>query len=123
MKLWILAALLPLAAQAQPISHKVLTQDKSHVVILDEKGDVEWELPVKHTSHDMWRLPNGNLLLHMSDTTIVEMTPAKEIVWKHESKPTEGHKAVQIHAFQRLPNGSTMISESGNARIIEVDKD
>jgi hypothetical protein len=44
-------------------------------------------------------------------------------VWKHVSKPTEGHKGVQIHAFQRLENGNTMISESGNARIIEVDKE
>jgi len=107
----------------EPIAHKVLAQDKGHVVVLNEKGDVEWEVPCKFTSHDIALLPNGNYLLHMSDTTIEEMTPDKQVVWKHESKPTEGHKAVQIHAFQRLANGNTMVSEAGNARIIEVDKD
>jgi hypothetical protein len=107
----------------EPVTHKVLAQDKNHVVVLNEKGDVEWEVPCKYTSHDIALLPGGNYLLHMSDTTIVEMTPDKQVVWKHESKPTEGHTGVQIHAFQRLDNGNTMVSEAGNARIIEVDKD
>src|SRR5258706_1191904 len=30
-------------------------------------------------------------------------------------------KPVEVHAFQRLDNGLTMIAESGPARIIEVD--
>jgi hypothetical protein len=98
-------------------------QDKGHVIVLGDKGDVEWEVPCGYTSHDIALLPNGNYLLHTGDATIVEMTPDKKVVWKHVSKPTEGHKGVQIHAFQRLDNGNTMISESGNARIIEVDKD
>src|SRR4029077_642757 len=29
---------------------------------------------------------------------------------------------VEVHAFQRLPDGNTMIAESGPGRIIEVDK-
>ncbi len=105
------------------ITHRVLAQDKGHVIILNEKGEIEWEAPIKATSHDIALLPNGNLLLHTSDTTIEEMTPDKKVVWTHTSKPTDGHKGVQIHAFQRLANGNTMVSESGNARIIEVDKD
>ncbi len=114
---------LPFARAGDPITHKVLAQDNNHIVVLNEKGEVEWEVPCKYTSHDISLLPNGNYLLHMSDTTIVEMTADKKVVWKHESKPVEGHAAVQIHAFQRLENGNTMVSESGNARIIEVDKD
>src|SRR5690348_13386054 len=105
MKLKLLAAVafaFPLFSHAETITHKVLTQDKGHVVILNERGEVEWETPCKYTCHDLWRLPNGNLLIHMSDTKIVEMTPDKKVVWQHESKPTEGHKGVQIHAFQRL---------------------
>jgi hypothetical protein len=108
---------------AETTGHRVLAQDKGHVVILNEKGDVEWEVPCRYTSHDIDLLPNGNFLLHMSDTKIVEMTPEKKIVWTHESKPTDAKRGVQIHAFQRLENGNTMISESGNCRIIEVDKD
>ena len=102
---------------------KILAQDRGHVVLLDSQGKVDWEVPIGGTSHDIQILPNGNYLLHVSDTTIEEMTPDKQVVWKHVSTPAEGHKGVQIHAFQRLPNGNTMISESGNARIIEVDKD
>jgi len=111
------------AEDAVKVTHRVLTQDKGHAVIINEKGEVEWEVPVKATSHDIARLPNGNFLLHTGDTTIVEMTPDKQVVWKHESKPTDAKRGIQIHSFQRLPNGNTMVSESGNCRIIEVDKD
>jgi outer membrane protein assembly factor BamB len=104
-------------------NYKILAGDAGHIAIVDSKGEVEWEVPCKNTPHDIVLLPNGNILCHMSDTVIEEVTPDKKVVWKHESKPTEGHKALQIHSFQRLENGNTMISESGNARIIEVDKD
>jgi hypothetical protein len=102
---------------------KVLAQDKGHVAIINAKGEVEWEAKLGATSHDIALLPNGNFLLHVSDTTIEEMTPDKKIVWTHVSAPTDSKGHVQIHAFQRLENGNTMVSESGNCRIIEVDKD
>jgi hypothetical protein len=51
------------------------------------------------------------------------MTPAKLIVWEYEAKPKAGYYGkVEIHAFQRLPRGLTMIAESGNCRIVEVDR-
>ncbi len=106
-----------------PVTHKVLAQDNGHVIILNEKGAIEWEVPCGGTSHDIALLPSGNFLIHTGDRTIIEMTPDKKIVWKHESKPTDEKRGVQIHAFQRLADGNTMVSESGNARIIEVDKD
>src|SRR5215212_7574904 len=109
-------------AQAQ-VGHKVLAQDKGHVVLLNEKGEVEWEVPCKATSHDIALLPNGNFLLHTGNTTVVEMTPEKKVVWQYEAKPMPGKKGVEIHACQRLENGNTLISESGNARLVEVDKD
>ena len=72
----------------------------------------------------MHLLPNGNLLLHTGPATVIEMTPEKKVVWKYEAKPKEGYKGrVEVHAFQRLPDGITMIAESGNRRIVEVDKD
>src|SRR5947209_15426864 len=126
---WVRGAALPcvlfafLARAELPAQYRLLAQDKGHVVVLNARGDVEWEYPCKATSHDIALLPNGNYLLHTSDTTIVEVTPDKKVVWRHESKPTDPKRGVQIHAFQRLPNGNTMVSESGNCRIIEVDKD
>ncbi|TBU86742.1 hypothetical protein DNJ96_19170, partial [Stutzerimonas kirkiae] len=64
----------------------------------------------------------GNILTHTSHTTVVEISPKKEIVWKYEAKPKAGYKGkVEVHAFQRLADGNTMIAESGNARILEVN--
>jgi hypothetical protein len=105
-------------------SYRVLAVDKGHAAIVNAKGEVEWDVPCKHDGHDIAMLPNGNVLLHTGPTTVVEMTPEKKIVWKHEAKPKEGYKgAIEIHAFQRLDNGLTLIAESGNARLVEVDKD
>jgi len=49
------------------------------------------------------------------------MTPKKEVVWTYEAKPTAMNKGrVEVHAFQRLADGITMVAESGNRRIVEV---
>jgi hypothetical protein len=107
-----------------PAGHKVLVQDKGHIVVINEKGEVEWETKCGYTSHDMAVLPNGNYLLNTGPAKVVEMRPAdQKIVWQWESKPIPPKKGVEIHAFQRLADGNTMIAESGNARIIEVNKD
>ena len=51
------------------------------------------------------------------------MTPEKKIVWEWQSKPLAPYSGrVEIHGFQRLKNNVTMIAETGNKRIIEVDK-
>jgi len=111
-----------LLAAEQP-AYKVLASDKGHLAIVNAKGEVEWEMPLKHDVHDLHVLPNGNILTHTSPTLTVEIEPKKkEIVWKYESKPKEGYKGrVEVHSFQRLPDGNTMIAEGGNSRIIEVN--
>lgn len=111
-------------ASARP-GHRVLAQDRGRVVILDPAGKVEWEYPTpRHTAHDLAMLPNGNILLPTDNTTVVEVTPDKKVVWTHRSAPKPGYTGrVEIHAFQRLADGRTMIAETGNKRIIEVDAD
>ena len=101
---------------------KVLAQDKGHVALVNSKGEVEWEMKMGG-DHDLTVLRNGNYLLNVDGRSVEEMTPDKQVVWKHVSVPTDPKRGVQVHAFQRLENGNTMIAESGNARIIEVDKD
>ncbi|HEY2784657.1 MAG TPA: PQQ-binding-like beta-propeller repeat protein [Fimbriiglobus sp.] len=111
---------------ADPIAHKLIAADysKGHIAIVSDTGAVEWVYPDKHDVHGLWLLPNGNILTHTGPTNVVEINPKKEIVWKYEAKPKPGYKGrVEIHAFQRLADGNTMIAESGNARIVEVDKD
>ena len=104
------------AIAAEHPGYRVLAQDKGHVVIVSPKGRSSGRCPCKYTSHDLALLPNGNFLLHTGPATVVEMTPEKEVVWKYEAKPKAGYKGrVEVHAFQRLADGNTMIAESGNA--------
>lgn len=111
------------AAEDQP-RYRVLAQDKGHVAIVNASGQIEWEAECKYNSHDIALLPNGNLLLHTGPAKVVEMTPDKEIVWQYEAKPKAGYDGkVEVHAFQRLVSGLTMVAESGNRRIVEVDRD
>lgn len=117
----LLFAALPVTAEP---TYRVLAADRStgKIAILGPDGKVEWEFANKHDVHDLHMLPNGNILTHTSHTTIVEINPKKEIVWKYESQPKAGYKGrIEVHAFQRLADGNTMIAESGNSRIIEVD--
>jgi hypothetical protein len=103
--------------------YRVLGQDNGHVAIVNAKGDVEWEVECKHNSHDIALLQSGNLLLHTGPARIVEMTREKQIVWQYESQAKAGSsERVEIHAFQRLPGELTMVAESGNRRIVEVDR-
>lgn len=109
---------------AEPVAHRVLAADRGtgKLAIVGSDGKVEWEFPNKHDVHDLHVLPNGNVLTHTSNTNVVELSPKKEIVWKYEAKPKEGYKGrIEIHAFQRLADGNTMVAESGNSRIVEVN--
>jgi len=109
---------------AEPITHRVLAQDKGKVAIIGIDGKIEWEVECKYNSHEIHLLPNGNLLLHTAAATVTELTPKKEVVWKYEARPKTGYKGrVEVHAFQRLADGNTMVAESGNRRIVEVNKD
>ena len=125
MRLLLSLAALALAAPllaADPPKYRVLAQDKGHVALVGPDGKVEWEVECKYNSHDIHRLPNGNLLLHTGPATVTEMTPDKKVVWRYEARPKEGYKGrVEVHAFQRLDDGTTMVAESGNRRIVEVD--
>jgi outer membrane protein assembly factor BamB len=105
-------------------AYRVLAADKGHVAIVNAKGEVEWEVATKAEVHDLALLANGNVLFPTGPATIVEMTPEKKVVWQYEAKRKAGYSGrIEIHAFQRLADGRTMVAESGNARIVEVDGD
>lgn len=127
---WAVAFLCSLAATAvadEPSAgpaYRVLGQDHGHVAIVGASGEVEWEVPCGPTAHDIALLPGGNVLFPLNETTLVEMTPDKKVVWRYESTRKPGYDGrIEVHAFERLPDGTTMIAESGNRRIIEVDRD
>ncbi|MES2465008.1 MAG: WD40 repeat domain-containing protein [Armatimonadota bacterium] len=124
------AILLPLLSLARfagadtpTVTHRVLGQDRSHVAIIGTTGQVDWEAPCPGTAHDITLLPSGNILVQFGARNVVEMTPEKTVAWRWDAQPTPGNTGgVEIHAFQRLKNGDTMIAESGNRRIIEVNR-
>ncbi|MDA8960332.1 arylsulfotransferase family protein, partial [Akkermansiaceae bacterium] len=95
---------------------------KNVLAICEADGSVLWQHKTEgpqsgHTGHhDVQLLADGNILFHDSWSVTSEITPKKEIVWKHDSK------GANVHAFQRLENGHTMIAESGLGRIVHLDK-
>src|SRR5436190_19869466 len=113
------------AAQTGPPGRVLAADDSTRrLAILAPDGSMEWEMKVG-AIHDAWVLPNGNVLFQQGWTRIVEVTPDKQTVWEYDAAKMNGNedKRVEVHAFQRLDNGLTLIAESGTARIIEVDKD
>jgi outer membrane protein assembly factor BamB len=104
---------------------------KNIVAICDADGQVLWSHPTSgpksgHAGHhDIQFLDNGNILFHEDWTKVLEISFDKKVVWSYDASVMNGNKGkgVDIHAFQRLPSGLTMIAESGVGRIIEVDKD
>ena len=104
---------------------------KDVLAICESDGTVIWKHetagPQKgHAGHhDVHLLPNGNILFHDSWTKTQEITLGKEVVWEYDSATMNGNegKKVDVHAFDRLSNGETVIVESSVGRIIHVDKD
>ena len=103
---------------------KVLISDSSKqtLALIQADGTIAWRHKVGPL-HDLHVLSNGNILFQDSWTHIVEVDPKTDkTVWEYHCKPVQGVKRIQAHAFQRLADGNTMIAESGNTRIIEVNK-
>ncbi|MEZ5943877.1 MAG: hypothetical protein R3C18_20975 [Planctomycetaceae bacterium] len=113
------------AAEVSSPKYSVIAADKGHVVRYSKTGEAEWEFKGAGNAHCLRQLPNGNLLTQLNWTRIVELNPAGEIVWEYDSGKMNGNegKRIEVHAFQRLDNGLTMIVENGVGRIIEVDRD
>tara|TARA_R110002049_G_scaffold72490_2_gene187122 strand:- start:143969 stop:144883 length:915 start_codon:yes stop_codon:yes gene_type:complete len=102
--------------------HQVLLQGNDRLAIINPDGSTKWEMKWGGI-HDIHLLANGNILTREGRTAVVEIDPAKkQVVWKYDSAKENGNqgKKIEVHAFERLPNGHTMIAESGSARIIEV---
>ena len=111
-------------AEQTGTARRVLAGDDSthRLAIVGADGKLEWEINVG-AIHDAHILPNGNILLQQGWTKVQEVTPDKHVVWEYDAAKANAGQRVEVHAFQRLDNGLTMIAESGPSRIIEVDKD
>ncbi|MFQ6059470.1 MAG: hypothetical protein ACE5MB_11400, partial [Anaerolineae bacterium] len=84
--------------------------------------------PVLHLPHDVDRLPDGHTLITDggqhggptatqpgSDSQIIEVDEAGNVMWSFNEGLSWAHNA------DRLPNGHTLISDTGHDRVIEID--
>jgi len=103
---------------------RVLAADDSTrtLALVNANGTVAWRRPVAQI-HDLHVLPDGHLLSQEGWTRVVETDGDGKVVWSYDARKQHGDRPVEIHAFERLPDGATMVVESGPARIVEVDRE
>ncbi|TWT62792.1 beta-propeller domain-containing protein [Rubinisphaera italica] len=109
-------------AKDSQVQHSFLTADSSKqiIAIINEDGLPQWTHKIGPL-HDLHLLSNGNVLFQTNWKRIVEVNPATdEVVWEFQAGQGT-KKKVEVHAFERLKNGNTMVVESGTSRILEVD--
>ncbi|MCG6155567.1 beta-propeller domain-containing protein [Rubinisphaera margarita] len=108
---------------AEPdVRHSFLTADSSKnlIAIIGDDSQLQWSHQIGPL-HDLHLLENGNVLFQDNWTHIVEMNPdTNQVVWEFTAGQNTDRK-VEVHAFERLANGNTMVVESGTSRILEVD--
>ena len=71
----------------------------------NEKDEIVWEYD--GGSRDIHKLASGNYLITYA-TKVVEVTPAKEVVWTYERSVNP-----ELMSAQRLRNGRTLVTELG----------
>jgi outer membrane protein assembly factor BamB len=106
------------------VAHRFVAAAAGRIVELDTDVKILLELKTTFVVHDMQLLEGGHILYPKAANHLVELDRQGKAVWEYRAQPKDGYKgAVEIHGFQRLEDGSTMIAETGNKRIIEVAKD
>ncbi|TWT58836.1 Arylsulfotransferase (ASST) [Thalassoglobus neptunius] len=110
-------------AEVSSNRHQVIAADKGQIVRFDESGKAVWKCDKVRSVHRIQQLENGNVIVQQGWGKIVEIDPSGEIVWEYNAANSNGNKGkkLEVHAFQRLENGNTMIVENGIGRVIEVD--
>ena len=123
MALWVGIAATGLQAQQTGPKRAMFAADyqKKVAALLDSESNPRWSIPVGDI-HDAQPLSDGGWLTQTSFGNVIEFDAQGKEVWRYEAGKTDSGGPIEIHAFRRLPNGLTMIAQSGAARIIEVDK-
>lgn len=103
--------------------HEIIAQDRGQVCRFDRNGKLVWKTPCSGVAHDIHWLGGDRFLTQTNGANVVELDGAGRETWRWDAKPKAGYTGrVEVHAFQPVGRGRTMIAESGNRRIIEVDR-
>jgi hypothetical protein len=109
---------------AKLVDLRVIVQGHGQLLAYDGAGRVLWTKPHPHGAHDFQRLDDGTMLVHAAANRIDEI-PADggAPTWSYTAAPVAPYDGpVEIHGFERLSDGLTMVAETGNRRIVEVDR-
>lgn len=123
-----IAVVTPPATAADPAqlrSFIAADSSRQRIAIISEDGSIRWEHRIGPL-HDLHVLPSGNILLQLSWTHVAELNPETgKTVWEYDASHSPDNQGlrVEIHAFQRLEGGSTLIAESGSARLLTLAPD
>lgn len=111
----------------------VSSRDMSLIGILDvEKNRFVWTWGpgIVSGQHQPTFLPNGNIMLldngwkKRNYSRIIELDPTtKEIKWEYKADPKENFFTYGRGGNQRLPNGNTLVTDTGSGRVFEITKD
>lgn len=109
-------------AEVSSAKHGVFAADRGNVVKFDADGSVVWSFKTGPV-HRIQQLENGNILCQQGWRKLIEVSPAGEVVWSYDAQNSNGNqgKKLEVHAFQRLKNGNTMLVENGVGRLIEIN--
>lgn len=103
---------------------KILGADKGRITWITEGGTETWGFPVKAEVHDIHMLAENRILLPVGRDRVAEVDQNGKELWSYQAvKVPENRQHIEIHAVQRLKDGSTMVAESGNKRLAIVDPD
>ncbi len=122
---WGIFSLVSLSGTTTFAQQKVILQGNEKLAMVSPDGKIDWEMQWGGI-HDIHVLPNGHIMVQQGAAKIAEIDPqTKQVVWSYDSSKQNGNagKAVEVHAFQPLPEGQVMIAESGPGRIIEINRD
>ena len=111
-------------AEVSQARHGVIAADKkSGILKYDPDGNMIWSFNAAPV-HRIQQLANGNILAQRGWRELVEVSPKGKVVWQYDAQNSNGNKGkkIEVHAFQRLENGNTMLVGNGIGRIIEVDR-
>lgn len=96
--------------------------EKKVAAVVEADSSLSWKKPIRDI-HDAQKLPGGGWLLQTNFFEVVELDDQGQETWRYDAGKTPAGARVEIHAFQRLANGQTMIAESGTSRILIVNPD
>ncbi len=121
-------ALGEIAERHGAVRHAVLGQDRGKLTAIAATGETLWRRDAPHNAHDIdlaERDGRPTILLHAAPNRIDEIDLATgATVWSWTSRAAAPYDGpVEIHGFERLDDGATMVAETGNLRIVEVAPD